>query len=233
MSATDLITVYVKNLAGDLFPLEVEPTLPLHEIANELTLSDPEAYPIGRVQLLRLPQSDEEGDEKEFQPPLSPEEVLAVVIMDSARLEHGVFPQGGQTYTRIALPFRGKPLYLYLVPYGSGFRERTWMFGTSLSAEVTKPSETIQGKHHFLYQTMTTVVPDVTPGEMSVLYEMVIPYCDELEKGDDYTYHHLFDPKEPVECGCGSIVKRSGLTAHTKTKKHTLFVQQQYNTQDQ
>lgn len=229
MSATDLITVYVKNLAGDLFPLEVEPTLPLHEIAHELTLSDPEAYPIGRVQLLRLPQSDEdeEGDEKEFQPPLSPEEVLAVVIMDSARLEQGIWPQGGQTYTRLVIPFRGQPLYLYLTYHGNGFRERTWMFGTSLSPAVTKPSETIRGQHHFLYQTMKTAVPDVTPAEMSALYEVVIPYCNELEKGDEYAYLHLFDPKEPVECGCGSVVKRSGLTAHTKTKKHMLFVQQQ------
>lgn len=227
MSATDLITVYVKNLAGDLFPLEVEPTLPLYEIANELTLSDPETYPRGRIQLVRLPQTDEEGDEKDFQPPLSPEEVLAVIVLDPPHLEQGVFPQGGQPYTRIVSSFRGQTLYLYLVPYGSGFRERTLNFGVSWSAEVTKPSETIPTQHHFLYQTMATVVPDVTPAEMAALYEVVTPYCDQLGNDDGYTYFHYLDPKEPLECGCGSVVKRSGLKAHENTKKHKMFVKQQ------
>ena len=130
---------------------------------------------MGRIQLLRLPQTQEdvEGDEKEFQPPLSPEEVLAVVVLDQPRMEQGIWPKGGQPYTRFVVPFRGRTLYLYLFPYGTGPAKRGVDFGYSWSSEVTKPSETIRAKHPFLYQVMLHAVPDVTPAEMAALYEVV------------------------------------------------------------
>lgn len=225
-----IITIYIKNLAGDLFPIDVEPTLPLHEIAQQLTLSDPEAYPINRVCLFRFPQEEEEeqGDEKESPPPLSPDDILSVYILDPYRIEHGVFPQGGEPYSRIVFPFRGRTLYLYLTSYESGSCTRTIQFAVSWTPDVTKPPETFHAHHLYLYQTMKTFIPDVTPTEMRTLYDIVLPYCDQMGTANGCKYIHTLHPKEPVECQCGAIIKRSGMLSHIRTKKHISFVQQQY-----
>jgi hypothetical protein len=70
-------------------------------------------------------------------------------------------------------------------------------------------------------------VPDVTPKEMKRLRETVEPYFQEMAANQGWGQIIQYISKdEPMECGCGSVVKYSGLKSHEKTKKHKTWYAQ-------
>ncbi len=230
------LTVYIKNMAGDVSPLEVDSSATKDDIALLLFHMEPELYPLQRTLVLRTwleesSESESEGEEEEEEehksvdPPLMDGEVLSVFVMEEVRVETGRFPQGGKPYTRLLIPFEGMTLYLYVMGYRTCLRpdELTATYGASFSPQVTSPSHTFQAQSIYLFHTIRTLVPDVRPEQMTYLYDIVAPYYDERGRQEEVEYTHRYDPKEPILCACGSTIQRSSLPGHRKTKKHLLF----------
>ena len=217
------VSIYLKNIAGDLFPLDVAPSASLEEIAEQASASHPEPFPPGRTKVLSMEDSKEHEEG----------EMLLVVVLDSPIMEKGIYPQGGQPYTRWSVSLRGKKHYLYInkfhSPWGKNILEPDYAFG--VKENVTKPSESHSGLSTDLWHLVKLYVPDVTPNEMNGLREMVEPYLQQVEQPNNKHPNgreivQYISKDEPMECGCGSVVKYSGLKSHEKTKKHRTWYAQ-------
>jgi len=202
------ISVFIKNMAGDLTLLEVPTGTKVEDMPSRLTELDREAYPPYRTRVFRLKEEDEKDTV------LKEEDILSVLILDQPEPETGVFPQGGKPYTRCVLQVGDKTVYLYLMSWGVSRLFRQSDFAISFSPEVTKPSTTFISEGMCLYDMVHNVIPDITPSQMKNLYDVVNPYYEKLG------YLHRYNPQEPIECECGSIVKRSSMPGHKKTKNH-------------
>jgi hypothetical protein len=216
------ITIYIKNMAGEMSPLEVSRGTTPSQLVKQLSALNKEVYPIGRTVIL---QEEEQKEEV----PLTEEEVVCVFVKEGAQKESGCFI-GGKPYTRLLIPFDDQTLYLYVMSYHVGYLcngLRRVEYGASLSPEITKPSETFQSKGLCLYEIVRDLVPDVTPSQMKYLYSIVLPYYDELAREENVIYHHYYNEKERIECDCGSIIQQSSVSSHQKTKKHMAFMKSQ------
>ena len=213
------VSIYLKTMSGDLFPLEVAPSASLEEVAEQASASHPEPFPPGRTKVLSMEDSKEREEG----------EMLLAMVLDAPVMERGVYPQGGQPYTRWNVTLRGKTYYLYISKYWKCPRSGTIhpQYAISRKEEVTKPSETHGSPCADLWDVVKDYVPDVTPKEMKGLREMVEPHLDQMAEEKDWVILHYFSKDEPVECGCGSVVKHSGLKAHEKSKKHQVWVKTQ------
>jgi hypothetical protein len=221
-----MIRISLKNMAGEIFPMEVDPSSSLLEIAQLASAQDPEQFPPGRTKIMRM---DEEQKED-----LTADETLLVVITEGPRLESGVFPQDGKPYDRWVIPFRERTLYLYT--FQNHFRSFSSSgYAASWSSEVKRPSMLFTS--NVLYDLIRILVADndltkihtsdVTPQEMKMLYDIVIPYYQELDNKTGHLTEHLYNSSEPVSCECGSIVKRNSLRTHVHTRKHKAGVKAQ------
>ena len=220
LSLITMTRIYIKNMAGDLFPLEVTPSNNLQVILQALYALDPIAYPSFRTTVFRIPQDDEE-DSKEVEPVIQEDEAFYVFVSDGPVIEKGTFPIGGQPYVRFVIPIAGKTIYIY-----RNHMFETIVYGMSLSPLVTRPSDS----HRYartLYDAVRAVHSDVTPAEMLEVYDTVFPYLEQEQLDNNLQYKHEFNPKEPIECECGSVIQRSSLTGHDASKKHKLFLKSQ------
>ena len=219
-AATSTVTVFIKNMSGDVLPLNVSCDATLDEIADQLTLTHPE-FPEQRTRLFRFP----EGEEK--QAPVEEGDVLMAIVEVSFE-ERGVWSKGGQHYVRFAIPFRGRTMYVYPRVFYD-----TYLFDLTYRPETTTLRDVTEYSGRTLYDVICMTEPDVTPEEMSVFYDAMADYLDVLY--NMYIYHDTnprelkerFNPKEPIRCECGSIVQRSGWRSHTKTEKHRDYVKNQ------
>jgi hypothetical protein len=214
MSAT--VTVFVKNMGGDVLPLNVSSHTTLPQIAQQLSLVYPE-YPASLTQLFRFP----EGEEKESSP-VEEGTVLVAVVRNAPVKETGFWSIGGQPYIRFAFPFRGRTLYIYPI-YSYDI---AW-YALTFQQETTKLSAVRETDGSILYNEVSQLVPDVTPQEMSEFYEVLIPYYKELSEKTGRVFRQEYRPKEPLVCECGSVVQRSSMSGHVKTKKHREWVKSQ------
>lgn len=234
------ITIYVKNMAGEVLPLELDSSSTVHDIALQLFRIEPELYPLQRTQILRTWLEEEESSEDESEedqeeqktvdPPLIEGEIVSVFVLDEVRVETGRFPEGGKPYTRLLVPFQGMTLYLYVMSYRTCLRpsELTATYAASFSPQVTKPSQTFQAQSIYLFHTIRTLVPEVSPEQMAYLYSIVLPYFHERGRQEEVQYSHMYDNKEPILCSCGSTIQRSSVAGHAKTKKHMQFIKTQH-----
>jgi hypothetical protein len=214
--------IHIKNMAGDLFPLQVEPSNDLQTILSALHSIDPIMYPLSRTLLFRVPSNEEdEGDSKEVEPFFQDDEVISVFVSDAPTVEKGVFPLGGQPYVRFVIPIADKIIYLY-----RNFMYETVVYGTSLSARVTRPSDS-HGYARTLYDAVLAVHPDVTPEQMLDVYDIVFPYLEQEGHDLGREIRHEYNPKEPIRAPSGFVVQRSGLTRHKATKKYKQFIKSQ------
>lgn len=208
-----MISIYLKTMAGEIFPMEVNPSDSLLEIAQQATAQDPEQFPSGRTKVMRMEEQEEQKED------LTAEETLLVFITEGLRLESGVFPEGGKKYHRWVIPFRGRTLYLYTSQWFSRFTGQLLAeYAASWSPEVTKPSALCSSMT--LYVLMKAVAPDVTPQEMTMLYDIVLPYYQELSEKTGRHIDHEYSGSEPLICGCGSVIQRKSMRTHVHTKKH-------------
>ena len=213
------VSIYLKNVAGDLFPLDVAPSASLEDIAEQASASHPEPFPPGRTKVLSMEDSKEHEEH----------EMLLVVVLDSPVMEKGIYPQGGQPYTRWSVSLRGETYYIYLNNYwrGPGRIDVHTQYAVGVREKVTKPSESHSGFSGCLWGLVKLYVPDVTPKEMKRLRETVEPYFQEMAANQGWGQIIQYISKdEPMECGCGSVVKYSGLKSHEKTKKHRTWYAQ-------
>jgi hypothetical protein len=221
------IQIYLKTMAGDLFPLEVEPSTSLTDVAKKASSQFPEQFPSGRTKVLL------EEEQKE----LEAEQVLVAMVLVPYR-ESGVFPVGsesyleGQSYVRYVIPFRGESVYVYLLGYVCKHRGKVWcqgMYGASLSPD---PADLILRYKWFecnLTETMQCILPDVSPHETRMIREITTPYFVEVTEQGDFTepFRESIQLDEPIACGCGSVVKHIGMKSHLKTKKHVAWLKTQ------
>lgn len=216
-------SIYVKNLSGDLIPLEVPSEYNLQVVLDLLHSIDPVLYPLSRTILFRVPSQQEEdfGDSKEIDHPFQEGEIISVFVSDAPTIEKGTFPIGGQPYVRFVIPIAEKTLYIY-----RNFMFSVVTYGMSLSPVVTRPSDS-HGYARTLYDAVRAIHPDVTPDQMLDIYDVVFPYLEQEALDHRVTLTHEFNPKEPILCECGSLVQRSSLRGHQATKKHKLFMKSQ------
>lgn len=215
-------SIYVKNMSGDLVSLEVPSEYNLQVVLDLLHSIDPHTYPRSRTILFRVPsQQDDFGDSKEVEPPFQEGDILSVFISDAPTIEKGTFPIGGQPYVRFVIPIADKTLYIYRV-----LQFRVVTYGMSLSPVVTRPSDSY-GYARTLYDAVRAIHSDVTPDQMLDIYDHVFPYLDQEAHDFGCELIHEFNPKEPIQCECGSVVQRSSLRGHESTKKHKQFLKSQ------
>jgi len=210
-----MMSIYLKNMAGEMIPMKVDPSASLLEIAQQASVQDPKQFPPGRTSVMRLEEEQKES--------LTADETLLVFITEGPYLESGVFPKGGKPYDRWVIPFRGQTLYLYTQKHHNKFAGVSIFiiseYSVSWSPEVTKPTHLPRST--ILYDLMKWFISDVTPQEMTMLYDIVLPYYQELDKKKgQVSTAQIYNPSEPLQCGCGSIIKRKSLYDHDHTRKH-------------
>jgi len=216
------ISVFVKNMAGDMTLLEVPTGTKVEDMPSRLTELDSEAYPPYRTHVFRSTEEEEKDTI------LREEDILAVLIIDLPEPETGVFPHHGRSYcgnactrgkpyTRFVFQFGDITIYLYGMIWEGCCDSKQTQFAISLSPELNNPS--VFASHGMvLYQTVLDVI-DIAPSQMKNIYDVVNPYYEKLGG-----YVHSYNPREPVECDCGSVVLRSSMPAHKKTKKHIALI---------
>ena len=218
-------SIYIKNMSGDLVSLEVTSEYNLQVVLDLLYSIDPVSYPRSRTLLFRVPSQQQEeqdfGDSKEVDPPFQEGDILSVFISDAPTIEKGSYPIGGQPYVRFVIPIADKTLYIY-----RNFRFQVVTYGMTLSPVVTCPSDS-HGYARTLYDAVRVIHPDVTPDQMLDIYDHVFPYLEQEAHDQNVTLTHEFNPKEPIQCECGSVVQRSSLRGHESTKKHKQFLKSQ------
>jgi hypothetical protein len=221
------IQIQLKTLSGDLFPLEVSPSVSLEEIAQRASVTYPESFPSGRTKVLAMEEEQKEREEGE---------ILLVVVSDPPLMEEGRYPQGGQPYVRWTITLGGETYYLYIVKWWKSHANGVIYpeYAIGKTETVTKPSETHGPCYKDLWLIISEAVP-VTPKmmkelpkKMKELREMMNPYLErKTEEHGGWPLVHYMDKEEPVECGCGSVIKYAGMKAHEKTKKHKTWAMTQ------
>lgn len=219
-------SIYVKNLSGDLVSLDVPSEYNLQVVLDFLYSIDPVSYPSSRTLLFRVPsqqllEEQDFGDSKEVEPPFQEGEILSVFVSEAPTIEKGSFPIGGQPYVRFVIPIADKTLYIY-----RNFMFQVVTYGMTLSPVVTRPSDS-HGYARTLYDAVLAIHPDVTPDQMLDIYDHVFPYLEQEAHDFGWELTHEFNPKEPIQCECGSVIQRSSLRGHESTKKHKQFLKSQ------
>ena len=213
------VSIYLKNIAGDLFPLDVAPSASLEEIADQASASHPESFPPGRTKVLSMEEHEEHEEDEEHEK----DEMLLVVVLDGPVIDTGVYSDDGESYERWNIALRGEMYYIYLIDYGlqplTG--ERATIYAVCVTEEVTNSLDTHSRSHSFLWDLITFYIPDVTPKEMKMVRDILEPAVQAMAEAKGWdNIVQLISKNERVECGCGSVVKYSGLKIHEKTKKH-------------
>lgn len=224
MSATT-ITVHIKNMAGDLLPMEVPIGTKNEALIQRLTTLYSSLYPRHRTHIFR---SDNGEDEKKAKHPLEDGEIIVAFVSEGAVKETGIFGDEpwvfkewrGKSYTRFRVPIGDVYLYVYAlsVPMIAGSARQCY-YRVSLSPyPFTRGAAEVDG--YVLYRLVVHLLPEVTPEEMKVLYDIVESYYEELSCEDNIKYNHSYAMDEPVACDCGVLVQRSAMPPHCKTKRH-------------
>lgn len=221
--STEYITVHLKTLAGEILPLHVKESSSLQEISLLASTQYPDQLPPRRTKI--IPFSEEDQDLKS-QEAVQDGQLLLVVIQDAPTLEMGLF-EDGNPYERFAIPFRDQIMYLYMLSYRSRIQQVTLAeYAISLTPDITLPSKTFLRQGRVLYELIRALFPDVTPQEMKELYDIVMPYWQELTYRKGHGFIHTRSPKEPILCDCGSIIQHTSMRTHLKSRKHMASLSQ-------
>ncbi len=143
----------------------------------------------------------------------------------------------GEPYMRFTIPFRCRTIYVYALSCAcpAPHQERQPYFMISeysdpceewwpVAKRMDEPPTLSYLGGYVLYELLQLMYDDsVTPQEMKIMYDIVLPYYHELSRETGVEYEHTFLRTEPVLCDCGAVAKRSGLTSHYKTKKHLAY----------
>lgn len=194
------LTIYLKNLAGDLLPLSADPSWGETELLAHLTALDPGNYPPKRTQILRPPG------------PLEAEEVIVVWVEAGPYVER--WESEGKQHVRYVVPFPHGVLHVRRI-----LLFHTWVrfYAKHVSHERDEP-EIVQ-PCATLYEAIRAVWPEVTPGDMQTIYSVILPDLEKeaVRKGMIYCYEYF--QEEPMECACGLIVPRSALSSQERTER--------------
>lgn len=201
------ITIYLKNLAGDITSLEVDPTWTASHLLENLRLQDEEAYPPGRTRLLRSPGPFEEG------------EVISIWIEDSVYMKRVI--EKGKEHIRFVIPIKevddqkeGVELHVECGLMWPRY-DTAWM----IRRVVGQMKEKFIGAHWVLYDALCQSGYTPSPSIMRTLYQLIDAHLTtrtEEHRGKIYTYQFIYSEEEPVECDCGEIVLRGELAEHQR-----------------
>ena len=214
-----MVEIFVKTMTGDLLPLTVCNNACLEQIAQQITRAYPE-YPVNRVRVFYLPNAELEEKEEKKEHLHQEGDILMMMVLDPPVKETGVWSDG-EPYTRFAFPFQGNTVYVYV-----SISHDHAHYGVTKHSDIPSP-RMIRHSGFVLYDLLTSYCKWITLEEITEFYAVLFPYIDELGKEKGKVYGHQFNPSEPRKCGCGSVVKRSGMTSHTKTKKHQNWLKTQ------
>lgn len=191
---TSPLTVYLKNLAGNVLPLQAAADWGEAELLTALVARDPMTYPLGRTKILRPPG------------PLEEEEVISVWVEAGPYVERW---EDGTSQVRYVIPYEHGVIHVQRI-----FLFHTWVrfYAKHVSPEREEP-EIVQ-PCATLYEAIRTVWPEVSPAEMRVIYSVILPDLEKesIRKGMIYCYEYY--QEEPMECECGAIVPRSAFSSY-------------------
>jgi hypothetical protein len=241
------ITVYIKNMAGDLLPVQLLPGSSLEQLAQTLYHMDHSLYPSHRTHLYRsLGDEKDEKDEKEKSKkpvPLEDGEVVSVFVSDEYA-STGFFEKDiptqyywrsefkkGAPYTRFTIPIANKMLYLYVVAINTSLaigdlilsgspKERKLYFIASFASNMDTDTDTIYSGYR-LYDIMKDIFhSSITSHQMKTLYNIIQSHYTERSKETGLVYTQSYDQRENVMCDCGAVIRRAGLPAHYDSPTH-------------
>lgn len=200
---TTPITIYLKNMAGDVIPIEADRSWSEEDLLARMAMLYPGKYPSGRTQLLR---------------PSGPleEEVVSVWVETGPYVERWM--ENGKSRVRYILPYEHGVIHIRrIILFYSWVRfyaERV------LTEPDAKPSPDTVIPYPTLYESIRAVWPEVTPSDMRQIYSVILPDLEEesVKKGLIYTYE--YSQEEPLECECGLVVQRCDLLCHEKSAEH-------------
>jgi hypothetical protein len=247
MSSAQL-TVYIKNMAGDLQSVEMPNGSYMEDLMKRLSELDIKQYPLGRTHVFRADNEKVEG--KEEAKLLEDGEMVSVFVSEIQK-EAGIFREDvdvrvpelrkGEPYMRFTIPLRGRKVYVYALSCAierSPDTERQQYYLVSWYSDpcekwwpIYKPGfpPTISYLDGYVLYGLFYAMLDnrVTPEEMKMIYDIVLPYYEEQSRETGIEYNYSVINEERILCDCGSVVKRSSLKSHYKTKKHQAYANSQ------
>ena len=197
MSTT--ITIYLKNMAGDLRPLEVDPSCTEADLLTRLLQLDPVSYPRNRTSILSPGPLEHEG-------------IVSIWVEAGPYVE--TWEEKGQERIRFVVPFAKDTLHIQRVFL---LRTRVWFTARFASSESNKYTLPICAT---LYDAIHLIWPEVTPSDMQDISSFVEEYLSHESVQKGIIYHYEYSPKEPIQCECGTIVQRSSMKNHTQSIVH-------------
>ncbi len=226
-------------MAGDLQPMEMPQDSTVEELVKRLSALDIAQYPPYRTHVFR-PSKEESKEEADS--PLEDEEMVAVFVSEGYEIEEGILDGAGlplelsttdymgTPYARITVPWKGYTDYLYLL-HPPVTRKKSYtgrMYLVTGHPNLYAP---------IIYRMDTELVNVFSRGfpleELRKLEQIADSYYQKKEKEQDeketvcarreFAEQH----SEHELCGCGSMIKKTGLKAHYKTKKHQAYLASQ------
>jgi len=200
MATSTPITVYLKNLAGEILPMEADRSWSEEELLARMAALSLVKYPLGRTQILR-PSG-----------PLEDQEILPIWVEAGPYVERWV--EDGRSHVRYVVPYEHGVIHIRRI-----LLHYTWV---RFYAErvLDEPSSEHVHPYMTLYEALRAVWPEVTPSDMRQVYSVILPDLEKesIQKGLIYNYEYF--QEEPVECECGMIVERFDLSRHEKSVEH-------------
>jgi len=226
-----VITVYVKNMAGDLVSVELSAGSSVEQLVQTLYVMDKSLYPSQRTHVYRssMEEKKEEKEENKKPVPLEDGEVVSVFVSEEYTKKTGIFeediktPGGvavrkGAPYTQFIVPIANKTIYLYAVGEQYGRPNNYLYFLASFASDVDDNYCVTRRCGYRLYDVMKDMFYSITPGQMKTLYDIIDSHYK------DSGYIQDYNKNENVMCDCGSIVRRMCLIGHYTMKKHISFM---------
>lgn len=199
------ITVYLKNMAGEIISIEAQEGWSEVELLSRLSAMNLGKYPSGRTQILRSPG------------PLEKDEIMPIWVEAGPYVER--WEENEKSHVRYIVPLEDSVLHIrrILVYY-------TWVrFYVvrvySMDSDTDKMEDVVP--YASLYEAIHTVWPEVTPTDMRGIYSIILPDLEKEATRKGRIYYYQYSQEEPVECECGLIVQRSLLYSHKKKLEHT------------
>lgn len=201
-----MITIYLKNMAGDITPLSVDPSW---QDADLLAHLRSEQKDRGVITLLRSPGPLEDG------------EIISVWV------EEGIYVTQmrvkGKMRTRFVIPIQrsdGDIDELYISRIMMLPRSTTsWYIDVHKGGYQEGVSGTFGGIDDALYRALYRAGYPLSPSTMRTLYSLIdehLPMTEEID-GKLHIHHYTYSSEEPMECSCGEVVLRREFEGHQDT----------------
>ena len=218
------ITIYVKNMAGEMITLEVPQGSTLEEIPTRLSELDEKQFPYFCTKVMRM-----EAEEKEEMKEEVMEGEILVSFVSTVGVEKVIREELESPLTRLILPFGKEFIYIYpMSRHAGGGRIICCGVEHFIPSSEQCPTPRCRSEARassYLATAVRNLVPSITAPQLEAIHEIVRQYYRELGAQTKEKFQLLYPPEMSYKCGCGSVIKGSSTASHEKTKKHQAYLE--------